>query len=201
MAATGKRLEFWYDFASTYSYLSAMRIEEIAARTGVEVVWRPFLLGPIFKAQGWDGSPFNVYPAKGRYMIRDMQRICHDRGLKFSMPDPFPQPSLKAARVAMALEPASLASFSRQVFVAEFTEGRAIDDDHTLALILSRCGLDYARVFADGTSPKLKADLRARVADAQRLGVFGAPSFTTQDGELFWGDDRLEMALAAACRL
>ncbi len=66
------RLEFWYDLASNYSYLSSVRIEDLAARSGVDVVWRPFLLGPIFKAQGWNTSPFNLYPAKGRNMIRDM---------------------------------------------------------------------------------------------------------------------------------
>ena len=94
-------LEFWYEFASTYSYLSAMRIEEMAAAAEVEVRWRPFLLGPIFSAQGWSSSPFNLFPAKGRYMWRDMEREGSRFGLPVKRPDPFPQNSLVAARVAL----------------------------------------------------------------------------------------------------
>ena len=91
-------LEFWYEFASTYSYLSAMRIDALAAAAGVAVAWKPFLLGPIFKAQGWDTSPFNLYPAKGRYMVRDLERLAADRGLAFVLPAVFPQNSLRATR-------------------------------------------------------------------------------------------------------
>ena len=90
------RLEFWYDLASNYSYLAAMRIEALARAASIELAWRPFLLGPIFKSQGWSTSPFNLYPAKGRNMIRDMERITTDRGLPFVMPVNFPAMSLAA---------------------------------------------------------------------------------------------------------
>src|ERR1041385_7871678 len=69
-------VEFWYEFASTYSYPAAMRIARKAREADVTVRWRPFLLGPIFGAQGWNDSPFNIYPAKGRNMWRDLERIC-----------------------------------------------------------------------------------------------------------------------------
>ena len=98
----GPVLDFWFDFASTYSYPAAVRIGPLAAEAGVEVRFRPFLLGPIFKAQGWDTSPFNLYPAKGRNMWRDLERLCEDTGLPFRRPEPFPQNSLLAARVALA---------------------------------------------------------------------------------------------------
>ncbi len=94
-------LDFWFDFASTYSYPSAMRLRSLAQQAGVAVSFRPFLLGPIFKAQGWSTSPFNLYPAKGRHMWRDLERICADLALPFRRPDPFPQNSLLAARVAL----------------------------------------------------------------------------------------------------
>jgi 2-hydroxychromene-2-carboxylate isomerase len=94
-------LDFWVDFASTYSYPAAMRIAPLAATAGVTIRFRPFLLGPIFKAQGWDTSPFNLYPAKGRYMWRDLERLCADLSLPFRQPEAFPQPSLLAARVAL----------------------------------------------------------------------------------------------------
>ena len=76
-------VEFWYEFASTYSYPAAMRVEARAAARGVTVRWQPFLLGPIFRAQGWDSSPFHLQPVKGAYMWRDMARICDAEGLSF----------------------------------------------------------------------------------------------------------------------
>src|SRR4051794_33017522 len=79
-------LDFWFDFASTYSYLAAARIRPLAAAAKVQVRFRPFLLGPIFKAQGWDTSPFNLYEAKGRYMWRDMERLAAELSLPFRRP-------------------------------------------------------------------------------------------------------------------
>src|SRR4051794_39490225 len=95
------KLDFWYDLASSYSYLAAMRIEAAAAKADVELRWRPFLLGAIFKAQGWDDSPFNLFPAKGRYMLRDLERVCAAAGLPFCLPATFPQRSITALRIAL----------------------------------------------------------------------------------------------------
>ena len=94
-------IAFWYDFASTYSYLSAMRIARLCEEAGVALRWRPFLLGPVFAAQGWTTSPFNIYPAKGRHMWRDMARLAHLNGLApIRTEGDFPQHSVLAARVA-----------------------------------------------------------------------------------------------------
>ena len=120
--------EFWYEFASTYSYPAALRIAALADQRGVSLVWRPFLLGPIFMAQGWRDSPFNVYPAKGRYMWRDLERTCGAMGVPLKRPEPFPQPSLLAARVALTLEGDERSDFSRRVFLAEFGQGLPISD-------------------------------------------------------------------------
>jgi len=84
-------LDFWFDFASTYSYPAAVRMAALAAHADVRVRFRPFLLGPIFKAQGWTTSPFNLYPEKGRYMWRDLERLCADLDVPFQRPDPFPR--------------------------------------------------------------------------------------------------------------
>src|SRR6516225_5569934 len=112
--------EVWYEFASTYSYPAALRVGALAEERGVSLVWRPFLLGPIFAAQGWRDSPFNLYPAKGRYMWRDVARTCEAMGVPFARPEPFPQSSLLAARVALTLQGEARAAFSRAVFSAEF---------------------------------------------------------------------------------
>ncbi len=196
------KLEFWYDFASTYSYLSAMRIEAAAAQAGVEIVYRPFLLGPIFKAQGWATSPFNIYPAKGRYMIRDMERLSASRGLHFQMPNSFPAMSLKAARMALVGEQEGfIAPFTRAVFAAEFGSGQDISDDAVLSTVMTGLGLDFASISGASSTPETKESLRQRTAGATARGIFGAPSFVTPDGELFWGDDRLDSALCRAAEL
>ena len=187
---------FWFEFASTYSYLSAMRIEEMARKADVEVIWKPFLLGPIFKAQNWDTSPFNLYPAKGRYMVRDIERIAQARGLVFRLPEPFPQNGLLAARLALAgLEEGWGPAFIRSVFSLEFAEQQNIAEQLTLATALAASGAPENEAFERALSPEIKSKLRGNTEEAQMQGIFGAPSFTTESGELFWGDDRLEDAL------
>ncbi len=189
-------LDFWFEFASTYSYPAAMRIAPLAAARGVTVRWRPFLLGPIFKAQGWDNSPFNLYPAKGRYMWRDLERICSDLALPFMQPSPFPQNALVPLRVALvALTQDWGEPYCRAVYACEFGEGRNIADPATIAAVLTALGQNAEQVMQQARGDAVKAALRAQTEEAQRLGIFGAPSFVTQDGELFWGNDRLEAAL------
>ncbi len=192
-----RRIEFWFEFASTYSYLSAMRIEALAIRAGVELVWRPFLLGPIFAAQGWTTSPFNLQEAKGRYMWRDMARRAEARGLPFRRPAPFPQNSLTAARLALVgLDEGWGPAFVRAVYAAEFGEGLDISDEEVLTRLVGAAGGDPATLLR-ARSDAIKARLRAATEEAAARGVFGAPSFLVGD-ELFWGDDRLEEAVAWA---
>jgi 2-hydroxychromene-2-carboxylate isomerase len=191
-------LDFWYEFASTYCYPAAMRIEKHAAACKVAVRWRPFLLGPIFDRQGWTTSPFNLYRAKGQNMFRDLERICAKEGLPFRRPDPFPQNSLLAARIALALDDDKRPAFSRAVYVREFAEGLPVDDRDALAKILADQAIDPGLMLAAAASPAIKDRLRAAGAEAERLGLYGAPSFVTSGGELFWGNDRLDDALAWA---
>ena len=196
-----KILDFWFDFASTYSYPAAQRIGPLAAKARVKVRFRPFLLGPIFQTQGWDTSPFNVYEAKGRHMWRDLERLCADLGLPFRRPEMFPQQSVLAARVALIglkLQEKWGKHFCLAVFHAEFAEGRRIDDAAAIGDILTRLKVDPAPVLEAARSEPLRVALRSETEEAQRLGIFGAPTFITPDGEMFWGNDRLERALAWA---
>lgn len=194
-------LDFWFEFASTYSYPAAMRIAPLAKAGGVDVRWRPFVLGPIFKAQGWQTSPFNLYPDKGRYMWRDLERICGALNLPFVQPEPFPQNSLLAARVALTgLADTWGENYCRAVYRAEFGEGRVISESSTITDILNELGRDVEAVLTLAQSEEVKARLRTQTEQAQKLGIFGAPSFVTADGELFWGNDRLEAALNWATR-
>jgi 2-hydroxychromene-2-carboxylate isomerase len=192
----GVPLEFWFEFASTYSYPAAMRVEDAARAAGVALVWRPFLLGPIFGAQGWNDSPFNIYPAKGRYMWRDLGRICDALGLPLRRPSRFPRNSLLAARVALvgSDEPWG-APFVRAVYRANFGDDRDIADPAIVRGLVTRVGADGEAVLAAAQAPDNKDRLRRQTESAIALGIFGAPSFVSR-GELFWGNDRLEDALA-----
>jgi 2-hydroxychromene-2-carboxylate isomerase len=190
--------EFWFEFGSTYSYPAAMRVEDVAREQGVPLVWRPFLLGPIFKEQGWSDSPFNLYPAKGRYMWRDLERICGAQGLPLRRPSRFPRNGLLAARVACggAGEP-WLPGFVRAVYDANFARDLEISEPGVVAECLARAGQAPEPLLAQAQGDAAKAALRAQGERAVRLGVFGAPSFVVGE-ELFWGNDRLEAALAWA---
>src|SRR5690349_10225464 len=165
------QLDFWFELASTYSYPAAMRIVRLAEQRGVKVRWRPFLLGPIFKAQGWDNSPFNVYPAKGRYMWRDLERLCAELKLPFQRPSAFPQQSVLAARVAMIglrLEEKWAKNFCLAVFRAEFGEGRRIDDPAVLGALLTELKAAPVPILEAARSEPLRVGLRTETEEAQR---------------------------------
>jgi len=198
---TRKTIDFWYEFASTYSYPAAMRVEKVAKAADVAVRFRPFLLGPIFGSQGWKDSPFNIYPVKGRYMWRDLERICEADSVPLKLPPVrFPQNGLKAARLALAGEGQGwTAAFTRAVYTANFAEQRDIADDATLALILSNLGVNPEATVEAANAQENKDRLKAQTEEAVARGLFGAPSFTVGD-ELFWGNDRLEQAVAWAAK-
>jgi len=189
------KIDFWFEFASTYSYPAAMRIEAAATNRRIEVVWRAFLLGPIFGAQGWNDSPFNIYPAKGAYMWRDLERICAKQGIRLHRPSQFPRNGLLAARVAcrFASEP-WLPSFVRAVYRANFERDRDIADAAVVRECLAAAGAEAETVLAEAQSVESKTSLRAQTEEAIRRSIFGAPSFIVGH-ELFWGNDRLEDAL------
>ena len=197
-----KQMEFWFEFASTYSYLSIMRLGDLARDRGVAVTWRPFLLGPIFADQGWSTSPFNLYPAKGDYMWRDLERRAARFGIPFRRwtPDhevPFPQNGLKAARLALiGLDAGWGQSFCQSVYQAQFAKGADIADLDLLGRLAEQAGAPAdALALANAEANKLR--LKANVEEARAKSLFGAPSFVVGD-ELFWGDDRLEDALGWA---
>ncbi len=200
MAATTRRprLEFWFEYASTYSYPTAQRIERCADERGVEVTWRPFLLGPIFASQGWNDSPFNLYPAKGAYMWRDIERICAGYELAWRKPSAFPRSGLLAARLTVAASGESwMPDLVRAFYRANFVEDLDISDESVAGGVLAAVGQTAAPWLARARDDDVKQRLRGQTERAIRLGIFGAPSFIV-DGELYWGNDRLAAALERA---
>ncbi|HEL4111706.1 TPA: 2-hydroxychromene-2-carboxylate isomerase [Stenotrophomonas maltophilia] len=189
-------IEIWFDFASNYSYLSVMRIEETARQAGRQVQWRPFLLGPIFQAQGWNNSPFVLQKAKGIYVWQDMLRQCRKHGLPWQKPSVFPRVSLLASRVALyGAGQAWIGAFCRQVMTLNFAEDRDITDPQLINEVLGGLGLDAPAIIAAALSEQNKQALRTQTEQAMARGIFGAPTFFVGEG-MFWGDDRLADALA-----
>jgi 2-hydroxychromene-2-carboxylate isomerase len=191
-------IEIWFDFASNYSYLSAMRIEELARARGVGVAWRPFLLGPVFKSLGMDNSPFVTQELKGAYVWTDMERQCGKYRLNWTRPASFPRRSILPARVATLADGQPWqGEFIRRVMQLNFAEDHDIEDHAALSRILDSLGQDGQAAIAAAESDGIKQGLRARTEEAQRRGVFGAPTFFVGD-EMFWGNDRLDDALDLA---
>lgn len=189
------KLEFWFEFGSTYSYPSAMRVESLAANKNIEVVWRSFLLGPIFKDQGWNNSPFNLYPAKGKYMWRDLERICEEQNIPFKRPSVFPRNGLLAARIACFYADADwLPKFVQSVYQGNFAHDLDISNTDLIADCLENLNLDSSHIIEEASSEQSKALLREQTERAIELELFGAPMFVIGK-ERFWGNDRLEAAI------
>lgn len=188
-------IEFWFEFGSSYSYPAAMRVEDVARQYGCSVVWRPFLLGPIFREQGWSDSPFNIYPVKGRYMWRDLERICGGLGIPLRRPSQFPRNGLLAARVACTGgDETWVPQFARNVYIANFARDLDIADPGVVLECLDGLVPDAPAMLAAASEPEAKARLRENTERAVELGIFGAPTCVVGD-ELFWGNDRLEAAM------
>lgn len=195
---TPATLEFWYEFGSNYSYLSVLRIEALAARHGVPLAWKPFLLGPIFKSLGWDSSPFVLQRQKGAYTWQDMRRQCAKYGLPWTQPTVFPRSAVLPARVALlgAGQP-WIAAFSQRIMTLNFAEDRDIDRADVVAEVLTELGLPAAELIAAALGEANKQALRDQTELARQRGLFGAPTFFVGD-EMFWGNDRLDDAVLYA---
>ncbi len=195
MVHSAKNIQFWFEFASTYSYSAAMRIEELAASYGISVEWRAFLLGPIFQKQGWNDSPFNLYPPKGQYMWRDLERICLYLDIPLRRPSVFPRNGLLPSRIACAFSDAPwLPNFVKAVYRANFVHDLDISTTAVVESCLELVGQKPDEIISAALLPASKEKLRTQNETAMRLGIFGAPSVVV-DQELFWGNDRLEHAI------
>ncbi len=191
-------IEFWFEFGSNYSYLSVMRVEEAARRQRVRVVWKPFLLGPIFRALGMETSPFVQQKEKGAYVWQDMVRQCRKYGLRWTQPSTFPRSGVLPARIALlGAEKPWIGAFCRRVMELNFVLDQDINRADRLAPILTDLGLPASDVLEQAQAEATKALLRQQTEGARAKGIFGAPTFFVGT-EMFWGNDRLDDALLVA---
>lgn len=190
-------LEFWFDFASTYSYLAVMRIEALVRHYGVTLIWRPFLLGPIFKSMGWETSPFLIHEPMGKYMWKDMERQCIKYGVAWKKPSVFPRRSILPARIALVGAGESwVGGFCREVMRMNFEQDREIDDTAAMKALLDQLGVDGEGFVAKACQADNKEALRNQIEEARSRDVFGAPTFFA-DSTMYWGNDRLDDAIAS----
>jgi 2-hydroxychromene-2-carboxylate isomerase len=189
-----QHLDFFFNYGSTYSYLTIMRIEEKAAQAGIPVRWRPFNVRVIFVEQ--NNIPFKDKPVKAQYMWRDIERRAALFGLDWKGIPPYPvdRSGLSNRIGAIAADEGWAAEFTKAVYRAWFLEHQDFGLPEVVRPILCQLGQDPDRVIqgADGNEGKQKFDINTD--EARKLGVFGAPSFVV-DGEVFWGHDRLDHAL------
>lgn len=186
-----KALHFFFDFSSPFAYLAATQIEALAARRGAELVYRPFLLGGLFKAIGTPDVPLLAMPApKRRHMLADLARWADHLGVPLRFPTRFPMNTVKPLRMILQLPEGQEAALIHPIFRAYWADDRDISDDATLRAIADAAGLDGAALVGGTRSEAVKERLKAATDAAARAGLCGAPSFLVGD-ELFWGQDRL----------
>ncbi len=192
-----KRVEFWFTLGSPYTYLTVMRLPKIVEKTGLEVDWRVFSLRSIMSAL--EGHPFTENAPKGAYMWTDIGRRAKKFGLTPKLPAPFPLEACDLAnRVALVTaEEGKLKDFTIASFRRWFHDGHPAGAEPNLSKSLSEIGLSPDHVLRRAESSRIERRFEIETRAARERGIFGAPSFIV-DGELFWGDDRLEDAVAHA---
>jgi 2-hydroxychromene-2-carboxylate isomerase len=190
-------LDFFYFFGSGYAYLSVMRIEELARQSGVTVKWRPFNVRPLMAE---NNVLLRSERSKVKYLWRDIERRASLHDVPFLNPPIWPtDPNLLANRVGVvASEEGWLRDYTIASFKAWYLEGSALGSPDCLVDIISRLGRDAGAVLARADTAEIVAKFEEETDVARKLGIFGSPSFVVA-GELFWGDDRLEEAIAWAC--
>jgi 2-hydroxychromene-2-carboxylate isomerase len=185
-------IDFYFDFSSPYGYFASAKIDDIAARHGRAVTWRPILLGAVFKITGQ--QPLPTIPLKGNYAKRDLERSARLFGLPFKLPTKFPIASTAPSRAfysVAAKDPALAAKLARALYSAYFADDRDISAPEVTADVAAKLGIDKDGISQALNDAAVKDRLRREVDAAIGLGVFGSP-YIIVDGEPFWGADRLE---------
>lgn len=186
------RLEFFYDYGSPYSYLADSQLPALRERTGCEIVFRPMLLGAVFKATGNRSPAQEGVPAKQRYGAVELQRWVAHRGVPFRMNPHFPINTLRLMRAAHAARQRGVfPAFHAAVYPAFWARGENLGDDAVVARVLGDAGLDARALIEAAGADAAKAALRATTDEAVARGVFGAPTCFVGD-EMFFGNDRLD---------
>lgn len=188
------KIDFWFSIGSTYSYLTVMRLTEVAETSGVEFRWRPFNVRYVMIEQ--NNIPFKDKPVKSAYMWRDIERRAKRYSLTPQLPAPYPLPGLALANqiAIVGLENGWMEDYVRATYRRWFESGEAPGEEPNMSSSLTEIGCDPREVLAAAQTQQAADDLQTATDEAMTLGVFGSPTFAVGQ-ELFWGDDRLEDAI------
>ena len=191
------QIDFWFSIGSTYSYLTVMRLSEIERASGIDFRWRPFNVRHVMIEQ--NNIPFKDKPVKTEYMWRDIERRANQRGLAPSIPALYPLPGLVIANqiATLGVEQGWVKDYTRATYRRWFEDGKPAGEEPNITESLEEIGCDPSHVLASAQSERIINLLSTETDEAMKLGVFGSPTFVV-DGEVFWGDDRLEDAVVWA---
>lgn len=185
-------IDFYFDYSSPYGYFAAMKIDDLAAKNGRSVNWKPILLGAVFKVTG--GQPLPALPLKGPYALRDILRSARFHGLPYQQPSKFPVATQAPARAFYWVndrDPALAKKLAQALYQAYFVQDRDISSPEITADVAATLGLQRDEVLAALNDAAVKDQLKNEVDAAIKLGVFGSP-YIVVDGEPFWGIDRFD---------
>jgi 2-hydroxychromene-2-carboxylate isomerase len=198
-------IEFFFDCSSPWTYLAFHNIQPMAAELGVDIAWRPILVGGVFNTVNPSvyASRENPVPAKAAYMRKDLDDWARDAGLKIVFPPRvFPVNSVKAMRGCILIEAEhKLVPFARGAFEAYWRDDEDISQDEVLARVCIRAGVDPTFLFAGLATPAIKDRLRANTEELIRRGGFGSPTIFVGGTDMYFGNDRLRLVRAAIERL
>src|SRR5579863_9569520 len=197
-----KKLEFFYDCSSPWTYLAFTKIEDVALRYDAELIWRPILVGGLFNTVNPSvyESRAKPVPVKAKYYVKDLRDWAQFYGLKIGNPSVFPVNSVKAMRGAfVAHEHRIISQYSRRVFESYWGEDRDISKDEVLRIIVREVGLEEKEFFIKINSDEYKTRLRASTEELIARGGFGSPTMFVE-GSMFFGNDRLPLVEHALSR-
>lgn len=183
-------IEFFFDIASTYSFLASTQIDALGERLGVPIRWRPMLLGGVIKATG-NRTPIEV-PAKARYMLQDLGDWASLYGIELRFPSHFPPNSIPIQRVLTAVPEAEVRGLAKALFTAYWTQNQNLSDLAVLAHVIHAADFPSVELLARAQDQDIKDRLRATTDEAVARGAFGAPTFFV-GSRMFWGNDRLPL--------
>ena len=187
-------ISFWFTMGSTYTFLTVMRLPEVAKTAGISFQWRPFHLLTIL--QEMKHVPFADKPAKSAYMWRDIARRAEMYGIPARLPAPYPaKNSLLANKIALlgCAEGWGI-EFIRAAYRRWFQHGEETGGEPNVSTSLREIGQDPDRVLNRAGADEIARKLEGETDAARQLGIFGSPTFSV-GSELFWGDDRLDDAI------
>ncbi|MGC6373435.1 2-hydroxychromene-2-carboxylate isomerase [Pseudomonas sp. K2I15] len=192
-----KTVEFFFDLGSPATYLAYTQLAGLCAATGAQLIYKPMLLGGVFKATG-NASPITI-PAKGRYMLQDLARYAQRYNVPLKFNPHFPINTLMLMRAVAGIQihqPERFLDFIDCLFRALWVEGRHLGDPTVVAAVLTENGFDPEEVRVLTNEDDVKATLKDNTEHAIQRGVFGAPSMFVGN-QLFFGQDRLDFVREA----